>query len=90
MQTPIPIADRDSGIRVELTLIYLPFRTLANLETKSRLIGRRDQCRFLFGAGLAVSSRTFRGAKGTAHVSRVPESGWPLRCSSHRPAEIAF
>src|SRR5271157_5629629 len=33
-----PIADRDSGIRVELTLIYPPFRNPANLETKSRLM----------------------------------------------------
>src|SRR5208337_2206194 len=36
------------------------------------------QGRFLFGAGLAASCRTFRGAKGATHVSRVPESGWPL------------
>ncbi len=34
-----PIADRDSGIRVELTLVYPPFRNPANLETKSRLRG---------------------------------------------------
>src|SRR5271157_3992018 len=34
-----PIADRDSGIRVELTLIYPPFRSPANLETKSRFRG---------------------------------------------------
>jgi hypothetical protein len=73
-----PIADRDSGIRVELTLIYPPFRTLANLETKSRLTGRRDQGRFSFGAKLAASCRTFRGAKEAAHVPRVPESVWPF------------
>ncbi len=39
MQWRKPIADRDSGIRVELTLIYPPFRNPANLETKSRLRG---------------------------------------------------
>ena len=32
-----PIADRDSGILVELTLIYPAFRNPANLATKSRL-----------------------------------------------------
>src|SRR5271157_4699396 len=36
------------------------------------------QGRFIFGAGLAASCRTFRGAKGPAHVPRVPVSGWPL------------
>ncbi len=39
MQWRKPIADRDSGIRVELTLIYPPFRNPANLEMKSRFGG---------------------------------------------------
>src|SRR5271157_121276 len=41
--------------------------------------------RFLFGAGLAASWRTFRGAVG-AHVSRVPVSGWPLPVDLDRPS----
>ncbi len=35
MQRQNPIADRDSAIQVELTLIYPPFRTPANLAAKS-------------------------------------------------------
>ena len=37
-----------------------------------------SQGRYLFGAGLAASCVTFRGAKRAAHDSRVPASGWPL------------
>jgi len=47
-----PIADRDSGIWVELTLIYPPFGNPANLETESYLRGLGnwpDEKRDVFG-----------------------------------------
>jgi len=76
VQRQKPIADRDSAIQVELTLIYPPFRTPANLETKSCFGG--DETGLMKKEGVHFSSR----------VANSVES--EQRCRSFRPDVVVL